>query len=228
MNPRHSILIVLLILLLTACTTPEIRDALEPPPPPEPVVGSVFVFQCPGEGPRFTAQITPDTAWLFFPEKTLALGRAESASGAKFAGEDTVFWNKGGEASLEMDGKTWTACASQPSEAVWEAARLRGVTFRALGNEPGWYLEIQPEERLELVTDYGERKRAFLPQKPIEDPVTGVITWRADGPTGDIRVDLRDETCTDTTSGESFERSVTVRLNEETYQGCGRWLVPAQ
>lgn len=208
----------------TACTTPEIRDMVTEPSSPKPVAGSVFVFECPEDGPRLTVQITGETAWLFLPERTVPLVRKTAAWGAKFSGEEMMFWNKGEEAILEIDGQTWRNCESRPSEAVWAEARLRGVAFRAVGNAPVWSLEITPGERIELVTDYGERKRVFDPQDPLEDPVTGVVTWRADGPNQEIRVDLQEGRCVDKISGEAFDTRVTVTLEAETYRGCGRWL----
>lgn len=220
----RSILLPLFLTAFAACTTPEIRDMVAEPSPPKPVAGSVFVFECPEDGPRLTVQITGETAWLFLPERTVPLGRQAAASGAKFSGEEIRFWNKGEEAILEIDGQTWQNCQSRPSRAVWAEARLRGVAFRAVGNEPAWSLEITPGERIELAVDSGKRKRAFTPQDPLEDPVTGEVTWRADGPNQDIRVDLREGRCVDETSGEVFDTRVTVTLDGETYRGCGRWL----
>jgi putative lipoprotein len=220
----RSVLPSVLLLALAACTTPEIRDMVEDPPRPEPAAGSVFVFECPGDGPRVPVQVTGETAWLFLPERTVPLEREAAASGAKFSGGGAMFWNKGGAATLELDGQTWRDCRSRPSEAVWAEARLRGVAFRAVGGAPGWHLEITPGERIELVTDYGERKRAFTPQDPLADPAAGVVTWRADGPGQGIRVDLREGRCVDGRSGEVFDTRVTVTLAGETFRGCGRWL----
>ena len=44
----------------------------------------------------------------------------------------------------------------------WLAARESGVDFRALGNEPGWILDIYEGERFDLRYRYGERT-AVLP-----------------------------------------------------------------
>ena len=62
------------------------------------------------------------------------------------------------------------------SQRVWEAARDRGVIFRAVGQEPGWVLEV------------------------------------------------REEPCMDTMSGERFAMTATLTLNGATYDGCGRML----
>ena len=38
---------------------------------------------------------------------------------------------------------------------VWHEAKLRGVLFRAIGQEPGWLLEITDGSEILLVTGYG-------------------------------------------------------------------------
>ncbi len=43
----------------------------------------------------------------------------------------------------------------------WHAAKLRGVAFRAIGQEPGWLLEIKNGEEILIVTDYGKNKNSF-------------------------------------------------------------------
>ncbi len=35
---------------------------------------------------------------------------------------------------------------------VWHAAKLRGVAFRAIGQEPGWLLEMTTGEKILLIT----------------------------------------------------------------------------
>ncbi|HEX7072166.1 MAG TPA: hypothetical protein VF190_15240, partial [Rhodothermales bacterium] len=38
---------------------------------------------------------------------------------------------------------------------VWDEARARGVDFRAVGQEPGWLLEIADGDSLRFLYDYG-------------------------------------------------------------------------
>src|SRR5688500_19395613 len=39
----------------------------------------------------------------------------------------------------------------------WREAAERGIDFRAIGQEPGWYLEVDDGRSMRLVYDYGER-----------------------------------------------------------------------
>ena len=83
-----------------------------------------------------------------------------AASGARYEEGDTVFWNKGDLATIEIGGQRYVDCRSNPSKVPWADAARRGATFRALGNEPSWYVEIFPE-RLAIVTELGaNRSRA--------------------------------------------------------------------
>ncbi|NCF18677.1 MAG: hypothetical protein GWP63_10570, partial [Haliea sp.] len=38
----------------------------------------------------------------------------------------------------------------------------------------------------------------------------------------DLRVEIVDQSCTDSMKGDSFPSRVSVRLNGEEFQGCGR------
>lgn len=38
---------------------------------------------------------------------------------------------------------------------VWEKAKENGIQFRAVGNEPGWLIEIREDEKVRFVNDYG-------------------------------------------------------------------------
>ena len=104
---------------------------------------------------------------------------------------------------------------------VWHAAKLRGVAFRAIGQEPGWLLEITNGEEILLVTDYGQNRNAYPYVEPQEDKAARKTVFPVDDTT---RVLIEGKPCTDSMSGESFEVTVTVTLGEKTLQGCGRAL----
>jgi uncharacterized membrane protein len=113
------------------------------------------------------------------------------------------------------------------AQAIWEAARRRGVTFRALGQEPGWYLELEPS-RLLLVADYGERRIAGAIVGTDTSADRRVITYRARNDSTDVVVRVVRESnrtaCRDAMSGFVIGHTVTIRVDSLTYDGCGRWL----
>lgn len=110
------------------------------------------------------------------------------------------------------------------SETVWLDAERRGVTFRAVGQEPGWLLEIGADRRIRLVTDYGAEERSLPMPAPVVDSVTWTTTYRVVAPDVDLTIDIRDEPCADTMSGERYPATVTIVLNRTRYSGCGRAL----
>ena len=104
---------------------------------------------------------------------------------------------------------------------VWHKARLRGVAFRAIGQEPGWLLEIKNGEEILLVTDYEKNRSAYPYVDPQEDKAARQTVFQLDDATSVL---IEGKPCTDTMSGESFETTVTVTLDDRVLQGCGRAL----
>jgi uncharacterized membrane protein len=104
---------------------------------------------------------------------------------------------------------------------VWHAAKLRGVAFRAIGQEPGWLLEITNGEEILLVTDYGQNRKSLPYVEPREDKAARKTIFPVDD---NISVLIEGKSCTDVMSGEAFEVTVTVTLGEKTLHGCGRAL----
>lgn len=112
----------------------------------------------------------------------------------------------------------------QPLRSVWEDAGDRGVTFRAVGNEPGWLLEIVPGRWIRFTHSYGEREVVTPVPKSRVDEAAGRTTYHAITEAHDLRVVILRAPCSDSMSGEAFEATVTVSLDGATYGGCGRSL----
>ncbi len=104
---------------------------------------------------------------------------------------------------------------------VWHAAKLRGVAFRAVGQEPGWLLEITNGEEILLVTDYGQERMSFAYVQPLEDKKARKTVFQIDATTSLL---IEGKPCIDTMSGESFQVTVTVALGGRVLKGCGRAL----
>lgn len=185
------------------------------------------IFECEdaeGGDFSFTIRTGPGEIALWLPERFgsryLVLGQTRTASGVRYEGDGVVVWNKGDEALLEVDGQAFEGCTENPMRAPWEEARRRGVTFRAIGQEPGWHLEIGENRHLRFVYDYGERE-VEAPASSAE-AVIGRITYHASADGQELTVTVTELPCTDTMSGEAFERTVTVEFGGQTYRGCGR------
>ena len=105
---------------------------------------------------------------------------------------------------------------------VWHQAKLRGIVFRAIGQEPGWLLEITNGEEILLITDYGQNRNSYPYVEPIvnEEERRTHFVLESFG----VTVEIRGEHCTDVMSGEEFEVSVTIIMKEKRLEGCGRAL----
>ena len=105
---------------------------------------------------------------------------------------------------------------------VWHAAKLRGVAFRAIGQEPGWLLEMTTGKKILLVTNTGQTRTeyAYVEPEVFQDQHKSVFSVKQD----EFKVTIEGIICTDSMSGENFEVSVFIELNGKTLKGCGRAL----
>jgi uncharacterized membrane protein len=116
------------------------------------------------------------------------------------------------------------APASPANPSPWEEARARGVTFRAIGQEPGWYLEIEPARWIHLAVDYGE-SHLYLPVvEPRPAPEGGGEVYDARTGAHSLTVTIRRVPCQDIMSGEPFDHEVVVVIDGRRLEGCGRRL----
>ncbi|MGH6951331.1 MAG: COG3650 family protein [Vitreimonas sp.] len=136
------------------------------------------------------------------------------------------------------------ACAEQPSSATpppdapaaeatltpeqalarmpaWDQARAAGVDFRAVGQEPGWMLDIYTETRMRLVWDYGENTADF----PLTAPATtqeGATHYETMLNGRTLSVTIRRTPCQDAMSGEAYPAAVEIAIDGRTLRGCGK------
>ena len=160
---------------------------------------------------------------LYLSSGPAELVAVPAASGARYENEELLFWNRGDEALLETVLGS-ANCRINRYHSAWENARLRGALLRAVGNEPGWSLELfQPGESV-LETDYGERQLRFsISGSEALLPGPGRrYEARVDGETLSILV--TPGPCADTMADISYQSRVTVQLGDRRLRGCGNAL----
>lgn len=111
--------------------------------------------------------------------------------------------------------------AALESRPNWDEARAHGVDFRAIGQEPGWMLDIHQHDHIVLLWDYGERLFTF----PLADPAypqEGLTRYRTEAGGHTLEIDIRRYPCQDAMNGEAFPARVEVRIDGRLLQGCGR------
>ncbi len=184
--------------------------------------GQTVEFTCtPPDEAAFTFSVTtgPGEVGLVLPERfggrSLVLPQVRAGGGARFEEGGVTFWNKGDEALLQVDGRTFEGCVVRAAGGE--------VVFRATGTEPFWRLELTKAGDLRF-ENLGEPEIVAPASAPETDAATGVTTYRAVGAAYDLRVRLNETSCTDLMSGFTYEMTVTVTLDGATYQGCGRRL----
>ena len=203
--------------------TPDAANHLGPArakPSPQP---STYVYEC-TDAYNFVTRIEGETAWLFLPNGTVSLPQIPSGSGAKYSDGDITFWTKGEEAMLEVGEDTRRNCRNNRVKAIWEDAKFRGADFRAVGNEPGWKLEISKGKEIVYVGDYGQTRYRFATPHPVEDRDAERTTYTVEHGGHELVIVLEGRGCQDTMSDESYETTVTIVVDGKELRGCGRAL----
>ena len=204
-----------------AVELPMVRASAAPGASASPVGGdAVMHWQC-GDlrvASRFDA--SPAAVQLWWSGRSATLPQATAASGTRYAGAGHEFWSKGDTARLTLAGGEALDCARTDVASPWFGAAQRGIAFRAMGNEPGWWVEVgggaTPVIRADL--DYGER-RVEASGRATGDGFAGEA---ADGTA--VALSIRREPCSDGMSGEAFEAAAELRVGDRTLTGCGAYL----
>lgn len=174
---------------------------LDPQPP--------SVFRC-GER-TVTLRHFGELATLAADGRTWTLHPVRTASGARMVSVDddrTWIWVKGDAARVALEGATLPEC------------RLAGgkPQFRAVGNEPGWRLDVRADG-LSLLLDYGDT-HVFAPSPLVIDG-DGLRSYEAVSAGGPMSVLVFDRYCEDSMSGMPHPKTVEVRWQDRVLKGCG-------
>ncbi len=186
-------------------------------------MGQAYVYECEG-GYEFVASIEDGGVWLFLPDQAIKLPHVSSGSGTKYREGDKLFWSKGDEAFLEIAGGKYQGCINNRAKAIWEQAKLNGWDYRAGGNEPDWHILISKEKGIVFVSDYGQTVNKFAVPEPLIDKINATAKYHVQENGHNLDITIKGTKCLDTMSDELFETSVTVTLDNERFNGCGKAL----
>jgi uncharacterized membrane protein len=210
----------------TATIPPDAVDAKAPgsatPAPQSPAGDDTAHWQC-GEV-LVDARTVGDSMQLRFSGRRLTLPHAESLAGVRHAdAAGNEFMRQGDGAVLILAGEDQRDCTRSERASPWTEAAARGITYRAVGNEPGWLVEVGSgdDPSLHAVLDYGERTLDLARVTGISS-TPGYGGQLADGT--DVVLRTRREPCRDGMSGEAFETSAVLTVGSKAYRGCGAYL----
>jgi len=195
----------------------------------DPDSSSTYSYRCAGEDQVIVVTVNGDRGYLFSSQASSAMQRQPGTPA--FAGDDVYYLPDqprelapGQTAEITINGKRLVNCKNNPRAAVWEAAKLRGASYRAVGQEPPWLLEIHRDSGFLLVTEYGEKRQRFPYVEPVTDTVQKSASYTSAANGDGIRITLRGGDCRDSMSGEVFHSQVEISWREQTLRGCGRAL----
>ncbi len=178
------------------------------------------VYECVGF--EFVTRGDANDLVLYYDDEQIELRRTRSGSGERFEGKGRQLWLKGNAATLNTGERQYRDCEYQPLRGPWEDARRRGVRFRAVGQEPGWVLEIKPNGQILLEADYGATRYLFDTPEPIVDGDSTL--YQAEQGGHNLIVEINADWCQDSMSGEVFSNRVILNLNGRELRGCGESL----
>ncbi len=128
-------------------------------------------------------------------------------------------WTAFGGLLLQIDGDR----ALAPWDGVFFELK-RDRDFRAMGQEPGWQLEIKKGAEIRFTYDYGKGTAVTPAPAAQMDPASGTRNYHAVTEANDLRVVIVPVACADSMSGRPFKATVSVTLNGRTFRGCGEEL----
>lgn len=222
---RFSLHTLCSCLLLYACAAEPTDQAVSA----QTAAVKTYFYVCEGEDKSIVVTINGDRGHLFSYQLSQALARKPGSNA--FSGSDVYYrpdnppdLAPGQTAEITIRSVRHENCKNNPRAAVWEAAKLRGVDYRALGQEPAWQLEISADQGFLLVTEYGAKRVEFPYTEPEVDQAQRTTRYASRLGGDSINITIKGETCSDSMSGETFSSRVEVGWQGKTLLGCGRAL----
>lgn len=130
---------------------------------------------------------------------------------------------------VSCDGAAWSAAGGRligidgdRALVPWDGAFFelqRDRDFRALGQEPGWRLDLRKGKELHFLYDYGEHE-VLLPA-PLPEVQAGNTVYHAVAAGHDLRLTILPGPCSDAMSGQPFEAQVAIVFDGRSFEGCG-------
>jgi putative lipoprotein len=99
-----------------------------------------------------------------------------------------------------------------------------GADWVAIGQEPGWRVDIRPDRGIEVIADYGDRRASLPYVHPARQP--GALEFNTSAGGTDLRLRIIDTPCADGMSGRPYPATAAMELNGRSYRGCAEPVRP--
>ena len=190
---------------------------------PQAVDDALTLWHCDGEY-EFAATPRDGALELALPGRTLTLAAAGAPDERRHARNEVSLRFEGDDAAHLTVGLESHVCTRKAWAGPWADARARGAAFRAVGQEPGWTVEVVPGGALTAVLDYGERT-IELPAPAMTPLDGGARGYQAEGDGVVVQLVIEPLVCFDAMSGHVHPETATLAVDGQRYYGCG---VPLQ
>ncbi|GGC96067.1 hypothetical protein [Aquisalinus flavus] len=133
-----------------------------------------------------------------------------------------------GEPTTERDAPREDALGSDasPGRPDFQPGSTRKADtqadFTAIGQEPGWLLELTAGQDVTIDWQYATRSASFPFERPAD--MEGPLDLSLQSGEDSLELTVVREDCSDPMSGSDYAYSVTAVINGERLQGCGEWL----
>ncbi len=94
--------------------------------------------------------------------------------------------------------------------------------FEATGNEPFWYLNIQPQGKIIFRLLAGDTIEINTPQPEILTDAEA-ISFKTPTDKGLLNVMILDQFCINDMSGDTLPKKVEIFIDEKKFRGCGKF-----
>lgn len=220
----RSLLLALPLAALAGCAGEPVKTEPQAPAslPPEFVATHMAVLRCPDLAP-VALQLNDHAVRIDGVGGPRDLPEVASASGAKYEAEGFLLWFKEDGALYQQPEETEARdCRVYPVKGPWESAALREVSFRAIGTEPGWVMEVVPDKWILLLMNYGQDRVVLPPVAAEKDGDT--LRFRVQTDKNKFDAVVTPLPCSDGMSDDRYEQMVSITLNGIAFRGCGRFL----
>ena len=191
-----------------------------PTPPEMPTVATPTAYDCGGTAVQ--AVFDGQNATLLLDGESIALTTAQAASGARYEGtraDGTAveFWTKGDTAMLSVAGNSYPECTKAAADDAATAGATNGA-WRARGNEPFWMAEVAGNELRWTTPDSPEPVVWAIDSQSSQNGDLAIAATR-DGAA--LALSATKGLCRDTMAGMPFPQTVSVRIDDREFKGCG-------
>jgi thiol-disulfide isomerase/thioredoxin/uncharacterized membrane protein len=144
-----------------------------------------------------------------------ALATTLGAPGLPF----TVLYDADGKEIWRVNGpREW----DQPGGFPEPAASGAPVRFHAIGQEPGWTMDVATGHNVDVIADYGSKTATF--KAPARLSLQGASSFAVAEGKSSLAVSIVKKACEDAMSGKPYAYTVTMTLDGKRYEGCGEAL----